>query len=79
MRIKILVVAMLAGLAALAVVSAAPAGDFADAACSGDPSKICPSATTGQAYSVEFTLKEPGDCGPSFAVTSGGLPPGRAP
>lgn len=76
MRIKILVVAMLAGLAALAVVSAAPAGDFADAACSGDPSKICPSATTGQAYSVEFTLKEPGDACPTFVVSSGVLPPG---
>ena len=67
---------MLAGLAALAVVSAAPAGDFADAACSGDPSKICPSATTGQAYSVEFTLKEPGDACPTFVVSSGVLPPG---
>ena len=76
MRIKFLVVAMLAGLAALAVVSAAPAGDFADAACSGDPSKICPSATTGQAYSVEFTLKEPGDACPTFVVSSGVLPPG---
>jgi hypothetical protein len=61
---------------ALALVAAAPAGDFADATCSGEPSKVCPTATTGQGYSVEFTLKEPGDCGPSFAVSSGSFPPG---
>lgn len=60
----------------LALASAAPAGDFADAACSGDPSKLCPTATVGQPYSVSFTLKEPGDCGPSFRVSSGAFPPG---
>jgi hypothetical protein len=72
----ILTIAVLGCFTALAVVSAAPAGDFSDAACSGEPSKLCPTATTGQAYSVEFTLKEPGDCGPSFAVSSGSFPPG---
>jgi large repetitive protein len=62
--------------AALAVVSSAPAGDFADAACSGDPTKVCPAGTVGQPYSVEFTLKEPGDACPTFRVSSGEFPPG---
>lgn len=72
----ILTLAVLGCFTALAVVAAAPAGDFADAACSGDPAKICPSATTGQPYSVEFTLKEPGDACPTFSVSSGAFPPG---
>jgi large repetitive protein len=75
-RIRILIVAVAASLAVLAVASSASAGDFADGPCSGEPSKVCPTATAGQAYSAQFTLKEPGDCGPSFAVSSGGLPPG---
>jgi hypothetical protein len=75
-RIKILVVAVAACLAGLAVVSGAPAGDFADGACTGDSIKICPSATAGQSYSVEFTLKEPGDACPTFALSSGAFPPG---
>lgn len=75
-RFRILIVAAVACVGALAVAGAAPAGDFADASCSGEPTKICPTATAGQAYSVEFTLKEPGDCGPQFAVSSGSLPPG---
>jgi hypothetical protein len=37
---------------------------------------LCPTATAGESYSAQFTLKEPGDCGPSFAVSSGALPPG---
>jgi hypothetical protein len=72
----ILTLAVLGCFTALAVVAAAPAGDFADAACSGDPIKVCPTASTGQAYSAEFTLKEPGDCGPIFSVSSGAFPPG---
>ena len=72
----ILTTAAFACFTALTVVAAAPAGDFTDAACSGEPVKVCPTATTGQSYSVEFTLKEPGDCGPSFAVSSGSFPPG---
>ncbi len=72
----ILTLAALGCFTALAVVAAAPAGDFADGACTGEPSKVCPTATVGQPYSVEFTLKEPGDCGPIFANSSGPLPPG---
>jgi large repetitive protein len=72
----ILTIAALGCVTALTIVSAASAGDFADAACSGEPTKVCPSATTGQPYSVEFTLKEPGDACPTFAVSSGALPPG---
>jgi hypothetical protein len=72
----ILTLAALGCFTALAVVAAAPAGDFADASCSGDPAKLCPSATVGQSYSVEFTLKEPGDACPTFQISSGSFPPG---
>jgi hypothetical protein len=75
-RFRILIVAAAACLAVLAVASNASAGDFADSPCSGEPSKLCPTATVGQPYSVSFTLKEPGDCGPSFRVSSGSFPPG---
>jgi len=75
-RIRILIVAAVACASALAVTGGAPAGDFAEGPCNGEPSKLCPTATVGQAYSTTFTLKEPGDCGPSFAVSSGSFPPG---
>jgi hypothetical protein len=75
-RIRILILAGVACVAVLSLASSAPAGDFADAACSGDPAKLCPSGTVGQPYSVEFTLKEPGDACPTFRVSSGALPPG---
>jgi hypothetical protein len=74
--ILILTIAALGCFTALGVVATASAGDFADAVCSGDPAKMCPSATVGQSYSVEFTLKEPGDACPTFVVSSGALPPG---
>ncbi len=73
---EVLIIAAAASFAVLALTSSAPAGDFAEGPCSGDPSKLCPTATVGQAYSTTFTLKEPGDCGPSFAVSSGSFPPG---
>jgi hypothetical protein len=72
----ILTIAVLGCFTALAIVSNASAGDFKDAACSGDPAKLCPTGTVGQAYSVEFTLNEPGDACPTFAVSSGAFPPG---
>lgn len=72
----ILTLAVLGCFTALAVVSASPAGDFADGACSGDSDKVCPTGTVGQPYSAEFTLKEPGDACPTFAVSSGAFPPG---
>ena len=75
-RIRVLILAAAACLAVLGLASSASAGDFAEGPCSGEPSKLCPTATVGQAYAAPFTLKEPGDCGPSFAVTSGALPPG---
>jgi len=75
-RFRIPILAAAACLAVLGLASSAPAGDFADSPCSGEPSKLCPTATVGQPYSVSFTLKEPGDCGPSFRVSSGAFPPG---
>jgi len=74
--ILILTIAAVGGFTALALVPGASAGDFADAACSGDPAKLCPPATVGQNYSVEFTLKEPGDACPTFQISSGSFPPG---
>ena len=35
-----------------------------------------PPRPSASPYSVTFTLKEPGDCGPSFNVSSGAFPPG---
>ena len=75
-RIRILILAAAACVAALAVASNASAGDFADGPCTGEPAKLCPTATVGQSYSVEFTLKEPGDCVPDLRRELGGLPPG---
>ena len=75
-RFRVLILAAAACVAILGLASSATAGDFADSPCSGEPSKLCPVATVGQPYSVSFTLKEPGDCGPSFRVSSGSFPPG---
>lgn len=75
-RISLILTISLVCLAGVTLISSASAGDFADAACSGDPVKLCPTATVGQPYSVEFTLKEPGDGCPTFAPTSGAFPPG---
>jgi hypothetical protein len=75
-RFRILILAAVASVAILGLASNATAGDFAEGPCSGEPAKLCPTATVGQSYSTTFTLKEPGDCGPSFAVSSGSFPPG---
>lgn len=75
-RIRILTLAAFACLTVLALAPGAGAGDFADGPCIGDETKLCPSATAGQPYSVAFTLKEPGDACPTFAVDSGAFPPG---
>jgi len=76
--LKVATALAVACFAVLVVAAAAPASDFADAACHGDVTTgmVCPAATVGQSYSVEFTLKEPGDACPTFKVSSGGLPPG---
>ena len=75
-RIRILTLAAFACLTVLALAPSTSAGDFAEGPCNGEPAKLCPTGTVGQPYSTQFTLKEPGDCGPSFAVSSGALPPG---
>jgi hypothetical protein len=75
---NVFAVLALACCAVFVTAAAAPASDFADGPCHGDVATgmVCPSATVGQSYSVEFTLKEPGDACPTFALTSGALPPG---
>jgi len=77
-RFRFLIVAAAAAVAVFAFTSSASAGDFAEGPCIGDgvTGMVCPSATVGQPYSVAFTLKEPGDACPSFAVSSGAFPPG---
>ncbi|MCZ7590581.1 MAG: Ig domain-containing protein [Gaiella sp.] len=75
-RFRVLILASLACLAVLTLASSAPAGDFADSPCSGEPTKLCPTATVGQPYSITFALKEPGDGCPTFSVDSGAFPPG---
>jgi len=76
--LKVVTAVAVACFAVLLAAAAAPASDFADAACHGDVTTgmVCPPATVGQSYSVTFTLKEPGDACPTFKVSSGGLPPG---
>ena len=75
-RFRVLILAVAGSVAALAVASGAPAGDFAEGPCMGSDNMVCPTATVGQSYSTTFTLKEPGDACPTFTVSSGGLPPG---
>jgi putative Ig domain-containing protein len=77
-RIRILVVAAIACLAALGVVSNASAGDFADDPCpleSGD-NYLCPAGTAGSPYALDIKLKEPWPGCTRFAVSSGSFPPG---
>ena len=77
-RIRILVVAVVACVAALGIVSESSAGDFADDPCplaSGD-NYLCPAATAGSPYALDIKLKEPWPGCTRFAVTSGVFPPG---
>jgi hypothetical protein len=76
--LRVVTAVAVACFAVLVATAAAPASDFAEAACRGDVTTgmVCPTATVGQSYSVEFTLNEPGDACPTFRVSSGGLPPG---
>lgn len=80
MRLKrLLVLAAFAAVVSLGVVSAAPAGNFDESAmgCSGEDPATCPTATTGQAYSLIVRLQGDEDTGCAvLSVTSGGLPPG---
>jgi hypothetical protein len=77
-RIRILVVAVFASIAALGIVSESSAGDFADDPCplaSGD-NYLCPAATQGSPYALDIKLKEPWPGCTRFAVSSGNFPPG---
>jgi len=73
----ILTTLVLAAAAGLVLASAAPAGDFADEPCvdAGGDIYLCPVATQGAGYSVQFKLKESEGCD-RFRVTSGDFPPG---
>ena len=77
-RFKVFIALAVACFAVLVVATSAAAGDFLEGPCIGDATTgmVCPSATVGQPYSVTFTLKEPGDACPTFAVSSGNFPPG---
>jgi hypothetical protein len=76
-RIRVLSVAAIACLAALTIVSGAPAGDFADEPCAAQGDVyVCPAATAGASYSLDIKLKEPWPNCTEFRVTSGSFPPG---
>jgi large repetitive protein len=83
-RFKILVVASLACLAALAIVSNGSAGNFDKdkMGCPGENPASCPRGTVGQPYSLTIYLTPPDggrgedfNCA-TFQVSSGELPPG---
>jgi hypothetical protein len=77
-RIRILTVFAIACLAALALASGAPAGDFADEPCTaaGGDLYVCPTATAGESFALDIKLKEPWPNCTEFRVTSGTFPPG---
>ena len=50
---KILTLVVLVSAVGLIHATGAAAGDFADEPCSGEPAKLCPTATAGQSYSVD--------------------------
>ena len=72
----------LALVAALAIVSDAPAGGISDQTCpnvAGEYTNTCPSGTVGVPYSIRFSETEGSGCGPgrqTFHLDSGVLPPG---
>ena len=72
----------LALVAALAVVSDAPAGGISDETCpnvAGEYTNTCPSGTVGVPYSIRFSETKGSGCGPgkqTFHLDSGVLPPG---
>ena len=79
-RFRILVLAAVACVGVLGIVSNASASDFADQPCStqvGD-SYVCPAATAGSSYAIDIQVKEPWPGCTSMRVSSGSLPP-RAP
>lgn len=81
-RLLLIVVLVLA--ASVAVVSDAPAGDFADDPCTAisgasPETYLCPGGKVAVPYSMKFKLKEGSGCGPEteiFKVSSGNFPPG---
>ena len=80
MRLKrLLVMAALAAVVSLGLVSAAPAGNFDETAmgCSGENPATCATGTTGQPYSLIVRLQDDEDTGCAVvSVSAGSLPPG---
>ena len=79
---RLLFVVALALFASLAVVSSAPADDFADQPCpdaAGPHTGTCPPGTVGTPYSLQIQPAEGAGCGPgltTWTVSSGNFPPG---
>jgi large repetitive protein len=77
---RLLPIVVVALFASLAIVSGAPAGDFADEPCP-DQGGIatCPAGSEGAPYSLTIKLKDGSGCGPgltTWSVSSGTFPPG---
>jgi large repetitive protein len=78
-RFKMILTALvLVSAASLLLVSAAPAGDFADEPCvsAGGDNYLCPPATAGASYELDIKLKEPWPGCTNMTVSSGAFPPG---
>jgi hypothetical protein len=76
-RIRVITVAAIACMAALAITGGAAAGDFADEPCAGSGDNyVCPTATAGEAYALDIKLKEPWPGCTNMGVSSGVFPPG---
>ncbi len=76
---RLLVMAALAAVVSLGVVSAAPAGNFDEQAmgCTGEDPATCATGTTGQPYTLTVRLQGDEDTGCAVVtVASGSLPPG---
>src|SRR5262245_52959076 len=77
-RLRIVLISAVLCFTGLALASNAAAGDFADDPCpnAGGDNYVCPTATTGQPYTLDIQRKEPWPGCTSMGVSSGALPPG---
>ena len=75
---RLSLVAALAAVCSLAIVSGAPAGNFDESrmGCAGENPAVCPTGTTGTPYSLPIELGGDEDEACAVFTSSGSLPPG---
>jgi hypothetical protein len=79
MRLRLLLIAAVTGVAAVIVVPNAGALTFPDDVCpvrTGTVIKVCPSGQTGKAYSYQIRGRDGTGCVPYVTFKADGLPPG---